>query len=43
LYKEDFRKFEDALSETLSFIRAEMNWDDAAEPVEFTEEVESAE
>jgi hypothetical protein len=43
LYKEDFRKFEDALSETLSFIRAEMNWDDAAEPVDFTEEVESAE
>lgn len=37
LYKEDFKKFEEALSETLQFIRNEMQWteqDEVAEPQE---------
>ena len=40
LYKEDFFKFEQALSEALQFIRSEMNLDDTEnEPVEGQNEV----
>jgi hypothetical protein len=34
LYKEDFAKFEQALSETLQFIRSEMNLEELEAPVE---------
>ena len=43
LYKEDFKKFEEALSETLQFIRSEMKWDDSEQVADFTEETETAE
>ena len=42
LYKEDFSKFEEALAETLQFIRSEMNWEEE-EKEETTETAEVAE
>ncbi len=39
LYKEDFSKFEEALAETLQFIRSEMNWEEEKEETTETAEV----
>ena len=43
LYKEDFKKFEEALTETLQFIRTEMNWQEPEETAEPSQEAETAE
>lgn len=43
LYKEDFKKFEEALTETLQFIRTEMNWQEPEETAEPSQEAEAAE
>lgn len=43
LYKEDFKKFEEALTETLQFIRTEMNWQEPEETAEPSQEAETVE